>query len=75
MRGVTSATPTRRLLELALGEPLDTWVATRRAAGKSWRSIASDLRERTGGEIAVNRETLRGWFGDGEVVRPLEATA
>lgn len=55
-------TPTRRLAELLLDEPLDTFVFSRREAGKSWRVIARDLWTTTDGQIDVTSMTLQNWF-------------
>lgn len=55
-------TPTRRLLDLALDGELDAFVATRRARGDSWSSIAFDLFAKT--EVRITPETLRVWFAD-----------
>lgn len=61
-----NATPTQRLADLLLPTTLGDFVATRRATGRSWRLIARDLHEQTGGQIDVTAETLRGWFGSQE---------
>lgn len=62
----TTATPTRRLADLLLGDagPLEAFVKERRAQkpSMSWRLIARDLLEATG--IDLTGETLRGWFPD-----------
>lgn len=60
---VTRLTSHQRLAEALLGQPLATWVAERRAAGKSWRKIAADLSVSTGGAARISRETLRSWYG------------
>lgn len=54
-------TPTRELAELKTGG-LDTYVADRRAVGKSWAAISRDLW--TDHQLALSHETLRAWFGD-----------
>lgn len=59
---VTGGTPTQRLASTLLGQPLEEWVARRRHAGMSWKTIADDLAASTNGQISVSRETLRGWF-------------
>lgn len=59
-------TPTQRLADHILDEPLSERVARDRAAGKAWRRIALDLYVETGGQVDVTHETLRSWFGDTE---------
>lgn len=59
---VSEATPTQLLAETLLAEPLDAWVTSRRDQGLSWRAIATELKFCTDGKVAVNRETLRGWY-------------
>lgn len=56
--------PTRRLAELLLGEPLEAWVRTRRANGASWRLVSMELWAATDHEVAISFETLRTWFPD-----------
>ena len=58
---MTQPTPLYRLVEARLGQPLDAYVAERRAS-TSWRAMAADLTERTGENVTY--ETLRGWFAD-----------
>lgn len=53
-----------RALDGLLGGTLAEHVTDRRAAGDSWRSIAADLRTRTGTDLT--HETLRSWFPDAE---------
>lgn len=59
---VPEPTPTQRLAETLLQQPLEAWVGERRGAGMSWRKVATELRIATGGIVCVNRETLRAWF-------------
>lgn len=54
-------TPTQRLASLLLREPVLPWIQQRRAAGKTWRAIADDLRVMTKGEIDVPHQTLAYW--------------
>lgn len=62
---MTSApTPTARLAEHLLGEPVANFISSRRAEGHAWRIVARDLYEATGGQIDVTYETLRSWFPD-----------
>lgn len=55
-------TPTQELISLKLGAdgPLDQYVSDRRANGRSWRLIASDIYDATG--MDVTYESLRSWF-------------
>lgn len=62
-----NATPTHRLADLLLPTTLAEFVAERRPR-RSWRLIARDLHEQTGGQVDVTAETLRGWFGADEPV-------
>lgn len=61
-----AVTPTQRLAEVLLGQPLADYVADKRDDGKSWQQIASRLNHDTSGVVDVSRETLRQWYG-GEV--------
>lgn len=55
------ATPTRHLIEISLkGRTLRALVSTARRSGRSWQSVADEIREQTG--VIVSRETVRGWF-------------
>ena len=54
-------TPTQRLASHLLGQPVGDWIADRRDTGRSWRLIARDLHEQTGGAVDVTHETLRAW--------------
>jgi hypothetical protein len=55
-------TATQRLAEVHLGRSLDEFVAERRTAGDSWRTIAAALREAS--DLSVSHETLRAWYAD-----------
>lgn len=57
-------TPTHRLADHLLPTTLADFVQERRAAGRSWRLVARDLHEDTGGQIDITAETLRSWFGE-----------
>lgn len=72
---VPDDTPTRRLVEDLLAEPLEAWVLTRRAVGSSWADIASELGRRLDGARTVHRETLRAWFAGVEAVFPFRSRA
>lgn len=55
------ATATQNLIEVSLkGRSLRALVLSARRAGKSWQSIADEIRDTTG--VIVSRETLRGWY-------------
>lgn len=55
------ATATRHLIEMQLkGRSLPGLVGTARREGRSWQSIADEVRDLTG--VIVSRETLRKWF-------------
>lgn len=57
-------TPTARLAEILLREPLAEFVRSRRAEGLAWRLVSRDLYEATDHQIDVTYETLRTWFPD-----------
>lgn len=44
-----------------LGQPVNEWISERRSEGLSWRLIARALYERTGCQVDVTHETIRGW--------------
>lgn len=56
-----AGTPTQRLADHLLGEPLEEFVRARRP-GRSWRLIARDIYEATNGDIDVTPITLASWF-------------
>lgn len=57
------ATPTRTLADHLLPDGgVAKFIADRRPA--SWRRIALDLRDTTGGKIDVTPETVRKWSSD-----------
>lgn len=51
----------QRLADHVLGRPLEEWVAERRAAGDSFRTISIALREQTNGELDITETSLRQW--------------
>lgn len=59
-------TPTQRLADILLGEPVESWVAQRRNEGKSWRRISNELRDETKGDIDVAPPTLISWATEAE---------
>lgn len=56
-------TPLRQLASILLNQPVQVWILERRGQGDSWRRIARDLSEFTGGKVDVTYETLRAWAG------------
>ena len=52
----------QRLAAIILGQPVERFISDRRP-GRSWRLIARDLYEVTGGQIDVTPQTLRNWHG------------
>ena len=56
-------TPTQALAR-ELVDDLDEFVRSRRAEGRSWRRLSSDLCDATNGRIDVTDVTLRAWYGD-----------
>lgn len=56
-----SETPSQRLATMLLGRPVQLWIADRRAAGASWRTIANDLNTATNGQVTVTHEAVRQW--------------
>lgn len=57
-------TPTQKLADRILGEPVESWITDRRGTGASWRRIALQLRDETSGEIDVTPSTLLSWAPD-----------
>ena len=62
----TTDTPTQALARTMIDD-LDEFVISRRRDGRSWRLIARDIHDATGGRIDVTLETVRSWYGDREV--------
>jgi hypothetical protein len=55
----------RWLLSRCLGEDLETWVRTRRKAGKSWDTIAAEMTAALHipeDVTPIRRQTLQKWF-------------
>ncbi len=55
----------RWLLGRGLGQDLETWVRSRREAGKSWDTIAAEMTATLGipkDVTPVRRQTLQKWF-------------
>ena len=62
--GVTDGlTPSQRLAETLLGQPLAAYLSDKRNARPvwSWRLIAEQLAADTGGAVTVSHETVRAW--------------
>lgn len=55
-----SASTKRRLADALLDGHLDEFVAERLAAGKSWRQVSIELRDRI--DVDVHEETLKRWY-------------
>lgn len=59
---MSSPTPTQALATTLLGEDVIAWATRMRADGEpSWRSIAIELRKRTGGQVELTGEIVRRW--------------
>ena len=56
-------TPTTRLAEHLLGEPLGDWVRRHRADDRSWPWISQRLREQTDGQVDITRTWLWRLYG------------
>lgn len=54
-------TPAQHLADLLLDRPVEEWARERRARGLSWRRIALELRDVTGGKVDVAPATLIAW--------------
>lgn len=65
---MTSRTPTQHLASDALGQDVIEWAAGRRGEGRSWRRIASELREASAGRVDVTGESIRLWVTTTEAV-------
>lgn len=55
------STPKADYASHLLDRRVEDWIADRRAAGRSWRQIAADLEEATGGKIRAVPESVRSW--------------
>lgn len=58
---MTSGTPRQQLADIALGRPVADFIADRRDAGASYRTIARELHAATGGQVDVTDQTVRAW--------------
>lgn len=52
------------LFEDRYGQPLLDWIADRKEAGLTWRKVAQELRDTTGGLLDVAPQTLINWQAD-----------
>lgn len=57
-------TPLMALADLLLGQPVQDWVRGRRDEKVSFRRIALELHEKTGGQISVTDNTIRAWAAE-----------
>ena len=53
---------TAQLVEVRLGGDLPGYLERSRAAGKSWRAISAEVRERTG--LPISHEAVRNWHAE-----------
>lgn len=61
-------TPTQALATLMIGRDVIEWAVERRGDGEpSYRTIATELREMTGGTVDVTDETVRLWCVEREL--------
>lgn len=62
----STLTPSQRLAEIILRQPLHEYVAAKRTATPrwSWELIAEQLAADTDGQVAISREALRRWYGE-----------
>jgi hypothetical protein len=54
--------PRAALATMQLGRPVVDYITEKRAAGLSFRRIASALRDETGGQTDVSDVTVRSWW-------------
>lgn len=50
------------LLQASHGESLESFLQSRRTRGDSYRKIAQELSQLTGGAVDVTGETIRNWL-------------
>lgn len=55
------STPKADYASHILERRVEDWIADRRAAGRTWRQIVTDLEDATGGKIRTVPETVRSW--------------
>jgi hypothetical protein len=55
---------TEALFVEKVGVPLPDYVTRSRGAGNSWRLIARELEDATGGVVQLTDVTLINWYGD-----------
>jgi len=54
-------TDLQRLATIILGEPVEEWLLARHQARCSYRTIADELAEATGGQVRVTRQAICLW--------------
>jgi len=54
-------TDLQRLATIILGEPVEEWLLVRHRARSSYRTIADELAEATGGQVRVTRQAIGLW--------------
>ena len=54
--------PLQHLADLAVGQPVEDYIAARRAAGITLRAIAREIAEASGGRVDPTERTLRNWI-------------
>lgn len=54
------------LFEDRYGQPLADWIADQKDDGHTWRVVARNLRELTGGLLDVSPQTLINWMQEGD---------
>jgi len=54
-------TDLQRLATIILGEPVEEWLLARHRARCSYRTIAAELAEATGGQVVVTRQAIGLW--------------
>lgn len=60
------STPSTRLAEHLLGEPLKDWVLRHRRDDRGWPWISQKLREVTDGQVELSRTWLWKLYGDAD---------
>jgi hypothetical protein len=56
--------PRKLLIDMRLGQPVETWLRERREQGISWNEISYELRDTT--QYAVSGTTLNRWLTEDE---------
>lgn len=71
----TEPTLAKTLADKVLETPVEPWIAEQRAAGKSWRRIATDLRKRSGDELDLHPQTVERWLREAGIADPAKQVA